>query len=538
MKTKDTKIIISNLGRDWTFNDCNDFQVWNSGDNEFLEKLLEKKNNDFTLSEIKSILKNVNKNFSCIIKTEQLIYAIVDHCRSIPLFYSVNDSNRKVIISNAAKAIKEEANLNEVNRTSALELAMAGYVTGCETLYKNLFQIKAGELLIVNKSGINKHTYYDYLPDTIFDANKNELSTKFETILDSVIDDTIKKANGRKVWIPLSAGLDSRLLLCKFVQRKYNEIVTFSYGPNNNDEALAARKIANILGVAWSFICSSRNYMKYFFSSKERLLYWEFSDNLCSIPTFQDYLTLSKLNLEKKLPQNILMVNGQTGDFISGGHIPEKLTQDNATIDDLIDCIITKHYSLWSSLKTNKNIKIIKQKILKILSMDQTNNYDSNELIAAYEKWEYHERQSKYVVNGQRNYEFLNLDWALPFWDKRIVEFWRRVPIKYKYNQNLYKYFLDRYNFKQLFSNKNYVVWEWPGLMKVVLPICRIIRLTFGYKARDNFIKAMLYFGMYRDLYAHISYKEYLKYYRDIRNPMSFFAKQWLLEKDINLNSI
>ena len=74
--------------------------------------------------------------------------------------------------------------------------------------------------------------------------------------------------------------------------------------------------------------------------------------------------------------------------------------------------------------------------------------------------------------------------------------------------------------------------------MKVVLPICRIIRLTFGYKARDNFIKAMLYFGMYRDLYAHISYKEYLKYYRDIRNPMSFFAKQWLLEKDINLNSI
>ena len=74
--------------------------------------------------------------------------------------------------------------------------------------------------------------------------------------------------------------------------------------------------------------------------------------------------------------------------------------------------------------------------------------------------------------------------------------------------------------------------------MKIILPICRVIRLTLGYKARDNFIKAMLYFGMYRDLYAHLTYKEFFKYYRDARNPVSFFSKQWLVEKGVKFDSI
>ena len=56
-----------------------------------------------------------------------------------------------------------------------------------------------------------------------------------------------------------------------------------------------------------------------------------------------------------------------------------------------------------------------------------------------YEKWEYEERQIKYVVNGQKTYDFLNINWYLPLWESEFVKFWTSVDKKYRFRQNLYR---------------------------------------------------------------------------------------------------
>ena len=82
----------------------------------------------------------------------------------------------------------------------------------------------------------------------------------------------------------------------------------------------------------------------------------------------------------------------------------KSLIGDKIEKDILFREIIKKHYSLLEFESKNKiNIKNIIKKIF--------NNIDKKitELASLYEYWEYEERQSKFIIGGQKVYEFYDL---------------------------------------------------------------------------------------------------------------------------------
>ena len=43
--------------------------------------------------------------------------------------------------------------------------------------------------------------------------------------------------------------------------------------------------------------------------------------------------------------------------------------------------------------------------------------------LKVYEILEYENRQCKYVINGQRLYEYFKYEWRLPLWDNLYLDF-------------------------------------------------------------------------------------------------------------------
>ena len=82
-----------------------------------------------------------------------------------------------------------------------------------------------------------------------------------------IVEDTSNK----NVWVPLSGGLDSRLVICKLKEHGCENLRAFSYGPPGNYEASAARHVAEVLKVPWVFVPDTRIFPE-FYSNIRKIL--------------------------------------------------------------------------------------------------------------------------------------------------------------------------------------------------------------------------------------------------------------------------
>ena len=479
------------------------------------------------------ILSSYPANFAAIIEAPNFVLAFVDTIRSYPIFYFQQPGS--LILSNSARWVRAEGDLKTLNSDSVLEFSMAGFVTGRETLYENLFQLQAGELLFFDKrSGqIALERYYRFFPSIVREESLETCVNQLSEVTNRVFRRVIQRANGAPIWVPLSGGLDSRLVLCKLKEFGYDRLTAFSYGPSGNHEAKAAKYVAEQLSVPWIFVPSRHSESRKFFWSNLRRDYWSFSDGLCSVPNMQDIMPLLALRRQGSLPSDAIVINGQSGDFITGGHIPTSLMEEKAGISELLDAVINKHFSLWVHLKRKNNLKQIEEKIAAHLDWAKEIPTWLERMPLLFEYWEWQERQCKYVVNGQRIYEFLGLGWELPLWDVDYLHFWQSVPPGLKFGQKLYRSYLERYDFHGLFKEFNPTVWRWPGATISVVPVARAMQILFGERYKRLVYKYASYYGHFGYHYAPYGFKYFVTNISKARHAASFFVKTWIDENGI-----
>jgi asparagine synthase (glutamine-hydrolysing) len=480
--------------------------------------------------EIEDYIRRLECGWAFIAKSEGYIFAAVDKIRSYPVFYAVVSD--KLAVSNSARKLAGVMPRTNHDAVALTEFRMSGYVSGHSTLSKDIFQLQAGEFLLTGRSQSPPivSRYYRYLPQPedglSFSAWVEELAETTERVFQRMV----ASADDRQLLVPLSGGLDSRLIVCMLRQIGYDNVHTFSYGPEANYEAKIAKSVAEKVGYPWEFVPTTHAGYRRYFSTPSRKDYWNFSDGLCSIPNMQDMYPLLQLR-ERGLSKDAIVVNGQSGDFISGGHIPSQLLE-NENRELLVDALLNKHFALRESLRTSENKAVVSRRIKDSFKTMEIAAGKTLSAASLYESWEWQERQCKYVIGGQRIYDWLGMDWRLPFWDASYLEFWSRVPFEFKLDQRLYKEYLRSRDYCGLFRDFNPKVWRWPGASMAVLPLAQIVGLLGGRNAKQRFYAYARYIGHYGPNYAPWGWSRFMSEAADIRNPVSLLVSTWLHEAE------
>jgi len=504
----------------WTSEKCDAFNIMQAGDVKGLENLPSMLQGTPNLQIISILLKDTPRHFGIILENDDLIFAAVDKIRSQPIFYE--PATGKV----SANALDLKPLFTpDVDSQALLQFSMAGYILGQDTLYSNLKSLQGGECLLYEKktSEINVHRYYQYIPCPKKEIDEEEAMECLGQVIDVAMKRTIENANGHKIWVPLSGGLDSRIVAAKLHEFGYDNMELFSYGMRGNAESKLAKEVAERLGVKWLMLPSNPKGAYNLFKSDVQKQYEYFSHAYSTIPNYVEFEAIHSLKKTGLTKKDDFIINGQTGDYICGAHIPSVLYEsDTPSHQDMLDFILGKHFSLWESLKTPDNIEIVSAVINDLLIADNPDLSEKENLISHYESFEWAERQCKMVVHGQRTYEFFGFNWALPLWDGELVDFYETMPLHLKYQRKLFRKYVESYNYCCVFELPTAIIKSWKNsLLPFMLVAGKVLEITRGLEHKKDFYKKMSYYGPAHNQFSFFEKSLYDTHFKDIRNMTS-----------------
>ena len=522
----------------WKLYQKNSINFWFAGyitNNKSIEDLITdlidfQKSNQINIDVLSNWINKLSGHFAFVVESnEDWCFSAVDRVCSIPLFE--RKMSNGYLFSNFASYLKEE-DLN-INQISLLEMSMSGFTLGRRTLYNDLNRFLAGECSLLIDGKLHRDYYYSYLPQPILNNDEEKLIKKLTSALLRALNNIVKNFNGRQIVVPLSAGNDSRLIASGLRKLGYENVICFSYGRKGNFEVKTSKQIAKKLNYRWVFIEDTIKSKRAFFLSEVYKNYVQDFESFSSVPNVQDIYEVYELKALNQIDDDAVIINGNTGDFISGGHIPSclDLNKNFSSIDNYTwNLFLEKHYSIWQKLRSKQNDKMIIAELKKVFLSRFNTPYNNIGEYSVNESMELIGRQSRYVMNQQRAYEFIGHEWRLPLWDKELLDFWEGVPPSLKINQKLYLKTLKENNWGNVWLDikvNNKIVR--PFSLLILRAFFKLIISPLGKKKWHALEKKIFVYWM------HPSYARSIESYRNVlfdnrgqRNTISWLADQYV----------
>ncbi|MEF2145609.1 MAG: asparagine synthase-related protein [Desulfovibrionaceae bacterium] len=383
--------------------------------------------------DLTDLLTALRGHYALVLRRGEMLCAATDPIRSIPLFYRTEGPDAGV--SDDAWTLRVADGLS---RESVAEFSTAGFVTGPHTLFENVRTLQAGEIVRMARGQAVAERYYDYRCTYAEDGEDATAVAALDKVIMSCMGRAVAACKGRQAVIPLSGGLDSRLIASCFKRLGHPDVVCFAYGLPGNWEAEISRAKAKALGLPWFFVPYTPEMLSRHYHSAEMRRFWRFAAQGSALPSIPEWPALREVTEQGLIKPDAVFLSGQSGDFINGSHL--KYLFDPAFCDDPLNveqAIIDKHYTLWRDLVRESEVMApVRRRIRDILAGFPLATPE--QAACAYEYWECQERQLKYVVGGGRVFEFFGHEWWMPLWDVEIMDFFKQISIGLKLGGYLY----------------------------------------------------------------------------------------------------
>ena len=237
------------------------------------------------------------------------VYLIRDRLGQKPLFYS--QTKYDLEFSSNLKAIVSVKGQYEVDNDSLLEYLDIGVVTSPNTIFKNIFKLKPGEIIEfslqnekIEKSSKVFWNIEDYVSEEQF--NKNKFFNHFNNSVESRLVSDVPVANF------LSGGIDSTSII-KSISKSNNEMNTFSvsYGDEKYDESYWFNQVVSKYNT---------NHVTKYVNKQDIDLYIKESIEIFDEP-YSDPSTLPSYLLSKLISGSYkVAISGDGGDELLGGY--------------------------------------------------------------------------------------------------------------------------------------------------------------------------------------------------------------------------
>jgi asparagine synthase (glutamine-hydrolysing) len=483
------------------------------------------------VDQILGTLRDLNGFFAIVYCTNETCIAIVDRVRSIPLFYTkqVNLFH----ISDDPRSLMEENSSFEFNSGAALEFLLSGYVTGGETINADVFQLDPGSMIVARGKAssitIEKVSYFDYFDPECLALDDGSLEESLYQRIEEVFDRYSSLFRSNKLLVPLSGGIDSRLIVAMLKKAGMDDVVCFTYGNSHSDDVNLSRRVAEALGYKWRFV-PYNGWQFWYRLSQDKTLheYISLASAFCSIAHLQDWAAARQLASEFGDDEPIF-VPGHTGDFLSGGHLPSELIFnpiDGNYSNIVAESIFSHHYYLWQLTPSCNDVRqsMIERIRRRFIQQPITRTMAAK----CYEEWEWAGRQARFIINSVRVYDFFKMRWAMPLWDDMLMDFFMKLDVEAKYGKRIYINTLC----KKVFIGKLSCLSE--------IPVSSTTQLVYRKRNTSSFQKGSLKRGVQIVLKMPIVnwIPTMIKNYRsDVFNMYGYFLSQnrgWSLLKPIS----
>lgn len=434
---------------------------------------------------LRAAILNLNGNFSAIITYDQEVYLFADKLKTYPLLYAMVDG--QWLITDQSTTILSSMSECNIDDTAVSSYLASGYLYGSKTFLKNCSIVSAGTYVVLNNKKATVFEYHKHIYEKRMLSDK-EIMDGCVSSMENAIKRMVISVGDRPIWLPLSGGYDSRLLACIFKKLNVPNVKCFTYGVSGSYEIKISEQVAKSLGFPWYCVEYTKEKFLSAINDPQEGDYLLWGMNLNTTAHLQDFIAFKELREKGLIEDNAVIVPGHSGEILGRDQVPYDLLHKGNTIAELI----YHKYFQWNIVK-----KKYRKAILTELGYE-LNSTVANEnrglAIDLFTNWNIQNRQSNFIVNAVRVYEFFGVDWRVPLWDDELSKFW--FSLNYTKNSNVVLY--NKFLFDCYFIPMNLDFYKKKS--KVQSFVAKI-RLPFGIKdmVKTQFTK-FKYFKLKYDL--------------------------------------